>query len=330
MPIFNQTQIEEEEYSFKIKPILSYRYNDLDLTHTNVPPLSKGKNGIHLLGTDKIGRDVAAGMVNGASVALIISITSIFLSLVFGLFIGLIIGYYGDHGIKKNLIQQSSIYLGFVLFFYYFLHLLHDGISIYSILPIVLIFGCVFMLDKGLAKLPFKKYGLPMDIIVQRLFEIQESVPGLFIILAFLAIIVSKTIFSIPIILAILYWMNFARHARAETLHIKEEAFIQAAKASGTSDFRLLIKHILPNAMPPIFVIIAFSFSSVILVESTLSFLGLGLPVDEVSWGKILSEARKYPKLWWLAVFPGLAIFFVLFAFNTLGDLLSVFQRKQE
>ena len=112
MPILSAGDVKENfEYSFKINPIIPYKYDDLDLKNSFKPPLTSGQNGIHLLGTDLVGRDIAAGMVNGARVAFIIASIAIILSFVFGIFIGLTIGFYGDNGIKRNLLQQISIVL---------------------------------------------------------------------------------------------------------------------------------------------------------------------------------------------------------------------------
>lgn len=331
MPILSAGDVKENfEYSFKINPIIPYKYDDLDLKNSFKPPLTSGLNGIHLLGTDLVGRDIAAGMVNGARVAFIIASIAIILSFVFGIFIGLTIGFYGDNGIKRNLLQQISIVLIIIFSMYYLIHIVQDGFTIYTIIPLLILGIIGYILDVLFGKISIKKYGLPIDLIVQRLFEIQESVPGLFIILAFVAIVVKISLFTIPLILAFLHWMTFAHHARAEALHIRGEEYVQSAKASGMSDLRLLWKHVLPNALPHLLVVVAFSFSGVILIESTLSFLGIGLPLEEISWGKILAEARKSPKSWWLAVFPGLAIFLVLYSFNTLGDILSTYQRNQK
>ncbi|MEM9547494.1 MAG: ABC transporter permease [Bacteroidota bacterium] len=330
MPVWSKSDvIETHNYTFSIDPLIPYRFNDLDLGNSLQPPLSDGKNGIHLLGTDKLGRDIAAGMINGARVAFVVVFFVISFSAVFGIFVGMMIGYYGDSGIRKNIFQQLLIALLFIYLIYFSSHLLSDGLSISTLLPILILFGIGYFGNRLLARLSIKRYGLPIDIIVQRLFEINESLPGLFIILAFIAIITNSTLLSISLIMTFLLWMTFARHARAEALQIKEEAYIASARASGMTDMMLMVRHILPNALPSLLVVTAFACSGVILLESTLSFLGIGLPLEEISWGKILSEARKTPKAWWLAVFPGMAIFVILYSFNTLGDIMATYQRNQ-
>ncbi|MFT6335504.1 MAG: peptide/nickel transport system permease protein [Saprospiraceae bacterium] len=313
-----------------LESIFGAGFSELQPENGLLPPLSNSGDLFHLMGTDYLGRDLFAGMIHGARVAFIVAIASVSISLILGLPVGLLIGFYGDGGIRKNLIQQVIIFIAIVISVYYLMSMISDGLVSYNVFPFLGVIAITIGLDKIVGKMSIRKYGVPLDIIMQRLFELREGLPGLFIILSLAAIITFQSIFSVAIIISILFWMTFARHARAETMHVKEEDYIMSALSSGVSDFRLLFYHILPNAMPSIFVIIAFTFGAVILLESSLSFLGIGLPVEEVSWGKILAGARKSPKAWWLAVFPGMAIFLVLFAFNSLADYFSQYQRRND
>ena len=313
-----------------LESILGGGFSVLQPENGLLPPLSSRGDSFYLMGTDYLGRDLFAGMIHGARVAFIVAVVSVSISLVLGLSIGLLIGFYGDQGIKKNLIQQFTIYISIVVCIYYLISMIADGINVYNVFPFLGGIAFTVGLDMLLGKVPIKKYGVPLDMIMQRLFELREGLPGLFIILSIAAIMASQSIFSVAIIISILVWMTFARHARAETMQVKEEDYIISAQSSGASDFRLLFHHILPNAMPSILVIIAFTFGSVILLESSLSFLGIGMPIEEVSWGKILAGARKTPKAWWLAVFPGMAIFLVLYAFNNLADYFGQYQRRDD
>jgi len=310
--------------------LLGVGFSNLQPENGLLPPFSSNDDFFHLLGTDYLGRDLLAAMIHGARVAFIIALASVAISLSLGLSVGLLIGFYGDSGIKKNLVQQFIIYVAIVIGIYYLISMISEGVNIYNFVPLLGVVLTSVGLDRLGKKLPIKKYGVPLDIIMQRLFELREGLPGLFIILSIAALISSQSIFSVAVIISILYWMTFARHARAETMRLKEEDYIMSAYSSGVSNFRLLFYHILPNAMPSIFVIIAFTFGAVILLESSLSFLGIGMPVEEVSWGKILAGARKSPKAWWLAVFPGLAIFLVLYSFNNLADYLGQYQRRND
>ena len=313
-----------------LESILGGGFSALQPENGLLPPFSSRGDLFYVMGTDYLGRDLFAGMIHGARVAFIVAASSVSISLILGLSVGLLIGFYGDKGIRKNLLQQALLYITIVVCIYYLISMITDGINVYNIIPFFGVIALAVGLDLLVGKLPIKRYGVPLDMIMQRLFEVREGLPGLFIILSIAAIISSQSIFSVAIIISILYWMTFARHARAETMHVKEEDYIMSAQSSGVSDFRLLFYHILPNAMPSIFVIIAFTFGSVILLESSLSFLGIGMPVEEVSWGKILAGARKSPKAWWLAVFPGMAIFLVLYAFNNFADYFGQYQRRND
>ena len=114
---------------------------------------------------------------------------------------------------------------------------------------------------------------------------------------------------------------DFARVARSIVLSLKEQPFIEAARVGGTSDFRIMLKHILPNAMGPIIVQASVSISYAILGEASLSFLGLGVGVNTPTWGLILADGRSFiSQAWWLGVFPGLAIMLVVLSINFIGD----------
>jgi len=164
---------------------------------------------------------------------------------------------------------------------------------------------------------------LPIDLITTKIIEVLNSIPTLFIILAFLAIFTKPSIWNVIIIISIIGWPKFARLVRAEILQIKNIEYIESAKSIGLSDFQIILKHALPNAITSVISITAFAISGAILLESTLSFLGLGIPLDQVSWGSMLADARVNFSSWWLALFPGLAIFFVLISFYIIGNQLN-------
>jgi len=276
--------------------LIPYAYDDILGSGSNfLAPLSKTDGNIHWFGTDSVGRDVAAGMVHGSKVSFLIALITISLSLVIGLFIGMVMGYFGDKNLKMNLAQISwTIFIIFIVT-YYKTDILFEGWSWWSAFMTLM---CTLFLFGGwyvLAKLPLKKYGTYIDTI---------------------------SILTLSFTMVMLYWVTFARFARGEMIQVKNEDYMTAAKAEGATHWQIIWNHALPNIMGPIMVVIAFSLSGVILLESSLSFLGIGLPLEEVTWGKLLSEARQNSKAWWLAVFPGLAIFALLFAFNTVADMI--------
>ena len=118
-------------------------------------------------------------------------------------------------------------------------------------------------------------------------------------------------------------WTGIARFIRAELLKVRNLEYIEAAHALGYSESRTLLKHAIPNSLSPVLISIAFGIASAILVESTLSFLGIGVPAETMTWGSMLSSARQSPSAWWLAIFPGFAIFITVTWYNLVGEGLT-------
>jgi peptide/nickel transport system permease protein len=163
-------------------------------------------------------------------------------------------------------------------------------------------------------------YGGYVDIVALRLIEVMLTIPTFFLIITAVAFL-PQSIFNIMVVIGLTNWPTVARLARGEFLKIKSLDYVLAARALGASDMRTIFKHLLPNALAPIFVTAAFGVASAILIESTLSFLGFGVPPSTPSWGSILSNARQLlPSGWWLAAFPGLAIFFTVTSYNLVGE----------
>lgn len=160
-----------------------------------------------------------------------------------------------------------------------------------------------------------------VDIIGMRLVEIFEAIPTLFLLLSFVAFF-GRSIYMMMVIIGITAWSGYARYVRAEFLKLRQQDFVQAAIASGLPLRSILFRHMLPNGLAPLLVATSFGVASAILAEATLSFLGLGL-VDDPSWGQLLNQAVQSSTFnWWLAVFPGGAIFMTVFAYNLLGEAL--------
>jgi peptide/nickel transport system permease protein len=165
-------------------------------------------------------------------------------------------------------------------------------------------------------------YGGIADWIVSRLIEVVLCFPFLFLVLGIVALF-RPSIYTILIALALTSWTTEARFVRAEFLRIRELEYAQAARASGAGDSRIIFRHLLPNALAPVIVSASFGVASAILTESALSFLGFGVAFPTASWGSILAIAHDYIEFaWWLVVFPGVAIFLTVAAFNLIGDRL--------
>ncbi len=159
------------------------------------------------------------------------------------------------------------------------------------------------------------------DIIGMRLVEIFEAVPTLFLLLTFVAFF-GRSLYLMMVIIGLTSWPGYARYIRAEFLRLRQQEFVQAAIACGLPLRSVLFRHMLPNGVAPILVAASFGVASAILAEATLSFLGLGL-VDDPSWGQMLNQAVQASTFnWWMAAFPGGAIFLTVFAYNLIGEAL--------
>jgi peptide/nickel transport system permease protein len=276
----------------------------------------------HWLGTDKLGRDVAAGMIRGCGIALKIGFLSVFFSFLIGVSLGMAAGYFQDKGIKINAISMMIYLTGLVIIGYMiwmeFVVFRHN-----LFLFFVMMIGLILVL-KITGHLWAKysgdyKISIPLDTILVKSIEIRKSFPGIFLLLALISVCKVPSVWNIVLIITLLSWADFARLARGDTLSVKSENYITSATVLGMPDVRIIFRHILPNIMPTLIVAVCFSIGSAVILESTLSFLGVGLPVEEVSWGKMLAEGRNM-RYWWLVVFPGLAIFLMVLSLNNISN----------
>jgi len=163
-------------------------------------------------------------------------------------------------------------------------------------------------------------YGKWVDVLIMRFVDIMLCFPTFFLILAVIALL-EPNIVNIMVIIGVTSWMGVARLIRAEILSLKERDFIYAEKAIGASDVRIIARHLIPNAMAPVLVSITLGIAAAILVESSLSFLGIGVQPPTPSWGNILSEGKSVMGVaWWMMLFPGMAIFITVLGYNLLGE----------
>ncbi|MFN4245420.1 MAG: ABC transporter permease [Brevinematia bacterium] len=165
-------------------------------------------------------------------------------------------------------------------------------------------------------------YGGVVDAIIMRIIEVFMTFPTLFLILTILAF-VPPNIYNIMFVIGLTGWTGVARLVRGETLKIVNMDFVKISKITGSSDFYIITRHILPNAINPAIVSLVFGVAGAVLIESSLSFLGLGVQPPTPSWGNILLLGNQYiDYAWWLAVFPGVAIFLIVVGLNLLGEAL--------
>jgi len=165
-------------------------------------------------------------------------------------------------------------------------------------------------------------FGGWFDTIIMRYIDLQWAFPN-FIIAVYLVAVFGPGLLNVIIAISLAFVDDFARIARSMILTIKEEQYVAAARTVGASDARIIVRHILPNALAPIIVTATVSVSYAILGEATLSFLGLGVTTDTPTWGLILADGRSFiSRAWWMGVFPGLAIMLTVLSINFLGDAL--------
>jgi peptide/nickel transport system permease protein len=178
-------------------------------------------------------------------------------------------------------------------------------------------------------------YGGLIDLLGMRFAEIFDSIPTLLLLLIFVAVAKNVNLYLMMAIIGFTSWVGYAYFVRAEFLSLRDRDFVLAARAAGLPLRRILFRHMLPNGITPLIVNASFGVASAILAESTLSFLGIGL-VNEASWGNLLEQAlgEGGTFYWWIALYPGLAIFLTVFSYNLIGealrDALDPKIRKQE
>ena len=228
--------------------------SNIDLPSRLQPP-----SGAHWFGTDELGRDIFSRVIYGARISMLVGSSVVAGSLLLGLILGSIAGYYG-------------------------------GLS-----------------DKF------------FNVVVMNAFL---SFPGILLAIAFVAFL-GPGIFNLILALCIGGWVGYARLVRAQVLAVKEKEFVEAARALGASDWRIVTRHILPNIIQPVIVQAAIGMAGAVLAEATMSFLGLGVPPPTASWGSMLNDGRAHlfdaPHL---VLFPALAVMLAVLSFNFIGDAL--------
>jgi peptide/nickel transport system permease protein len=165
-------------------------------------------------------------------------------------------------------------------------------------------------------------FGGRIDDLIMGMAQIQQSFPFIALAIAVVAVL-GPGLENTILVLGVSGWVLFARLVRGEVLTVREEEYIEAARTVGAGSLRIMFRHILPNISSPLIVMASFVFALMIVVEASLSFIGLGVQPPDASWGLMLSEARNYlESAWWLPTFPGMAIVMTVLGANLLGDWL--------
>jgi peptide/nickel transport system permease protein len=312
----------KDQYASKLRPLIPYSPYAADISQVLTPPLS----GSHLLGTDKVGRDVLAGILYGTATALKVSVLSILLALIIAFIFGVVSGYYHEKPMELNLTQLMGLLIVTGLgMSYLWLELFSSRTSwaLVILVFVVVMCGMYMILTYG-RSWPGRVVNFPVALVTDKIIEVREAIPSIFLVLGAMAVFRENSIGNVILIIGLVAWSNLARYIRAEVMKIRNAAYVDAAYISGASTLRIIRKHILPNAVDPILSVIAFSITAAILMEATLSFLGIGMPPQEPTWGGLLSQARN-TNAWWLAIYPGVCIFLVI---TSLNDMADHFQKR--
>jgi peptide/nickel transport system permease protein len=313
-PLFNPAMVRLQE---KLRPPLAKPNLD-SLQPEEVPAL-----GVYLMGTDDLGRDVFSRMLQGAWVSLTVGFVAVGISVIIGIFMGGIAGYFGQHHIRIDHILFTLAIIsgtGMVIVNFNFI-----GISI---LLLCLVYGIYSLFarhgstkkDTPALKTILHSNAFSVDTLIMRIVDIMLCFPSFFLILTVVALL-PASIYNIMIVIGLTSWMGTTRFVRAEFLSLREQDFVAAAKALGIGNFRIIFRHIMPNAVAPVLVSATIGIASAILTEAGLSFLGFGVPPPHATWGNILSNGKNFifdaP---WLTFIPGIAILIVVLSFNLFGE----------
>ncbi|MEO5674240.1 MAG: ABC transporter permease [Chitinophagales bacterium] len=289
----------------------------------------------HWLGTGSRGDDLMAGLIHGTRISLTIGITAMIITSLIGIIMGVVAGFFGDDGIVITRGKFLLIITGlFFSWFYAFqlrsgifnhawygedgAYLIQVIISIFLSVVIVLFFAAI---GNFLKKTPFlgNKILMPVDTILSRVMEIFVSLPLLVLIIT-LAAISKPSLMNVMIIIGLTQWTGIARLTRAEMLRIRKLEYIQSARALGARNLRIMINHALPNAITPAIVSMSFIVGNAILIESALSFIGIGVPPTMTTWGSLIAEGRENFNAWWMVILPGFSIMVTVLACNMLAE----------
>ncbi len=282
------------------------------------PPL-----GIYVFGTDDLGRDVFARMLQGSWVSLTVGFVAVGIAIIIGIFLGGIAGYYGHRHIRINqLVAGGFLAAGTILLI---TDLIWAGAVVFlGGLACVLIPFLTKKSASAKTKAAWTRLWyfntITVDTLVMRFVDIMLCFPSFFLILTVVALL-PASIYNIMIVIGLTSWMGTTRFVRAEFLSLREQDFVAAARALGLNDFRIIFRHMMPNAVAPVLVSATIGIASAILTEAGLSFLGFGVPPPHATWGNVLSGGKGFifdaP---WLTFVPGFAILLVVLSFNLFGE----------
>jgi peptide/nickel transport system permease protein len=289
----------------------------------------------HWLGTGSRGNDLLSGLIHGARISLTIGIISMSIAGLIGIVIGLLAGFLGDDTVSTTRTRMIMTLAGIFFAWFYAFQLrsesLQSGLKgssggvlwqfFLSLLLFILITVSFSLLGKWISKIPGlnRKITVPVDSLLSRFTEVVVSLPILLLIII-IAAFSKPSLTNVMIIIGLTSWTGIARLTRAEMLRVREMEYIQAARALGFSSWRIMFRHALPNAVAPALIAVSVGVANAILIESSLSFIGVGVPSTVETWGSLISSAREDFSAWWMVTFPGLCIMVTVLALNLIGE----------
>ena len=309
-PILDPSLVRLQE---KLLPPLS-KANLESLLPQEVPPL-----GVYLFGTDELGRDVFVRMLQGAWVSLSVGFVAVGIAVFIGILLGGLAGYYGQNPIRVGEVLIAVLVIWMALGWGKLSTLILVVLALAAIAIAAVLVVQRNSYSRGLLHV-FSAQFLSVDMVITGLIDIMLCFPSFFLILTVVALL-PASIYNIMIVIGITSWMGAARFIRAEFLSLREQDFVTAARALGVPDWRVIFRHMVPNAVAPVLVSATIGIAGAILTEAGLSFLGFGVPPPDATWGNILSDGKNYlfdaP---WLTFVPGIAILVVVLSFNLFGE----------
>ena len=283
---------------------------------------STGLSQRHWLGTDALGHDVLAAMIRGCRISLLIGLVSMLVAFLIGVPLASIAAYWGNRGARMSWVQFTCFIIGVLLVLFIFLlpiALASRWIAVICL--IIFLFWIIWWMRDRFRN----TISIPYDHLISGMVNIVDGFPAMFLIIVLVVLLPFKGWLVIMLIIGLLHWPVMSRYVRAEVYKMRESNYIKAVQVINLPSYLILKKHILPFALRPVMVSFIFGVASAILAESTLSFLGIGLPLEQMNWGRLLAQSRSHFDAWWLMLFPGGAIFLTLISLYTIGN---AWQRK--